>query len=457
MKKIVTLAVLSSAVFSQFAQAIVIYGDDGRKEVHEASELHQKLARSTPVMVHVNDIGAVNAEGLVELKQMSFNAWLESQSEEETPADKFSLFLQSVKNGKKVSELDAKISFCAGERFVDEPNPGQCSGFLIAPDLVATAGHCAEVEGACEGHKWIFDFKVDAETGTAGRTVNPKDIYSCKRIITSSLNMDLGTDFAIIQLDRKVEGREPLEIRYDGAVADGQRITVIGNPSGLPLKVTEGGQVRANVENGFFTANLDTYAGNSGSAVFNVDTNVVEGILVRGENDFILDEEKLCMKSNLCAEGECRGEDVSRMTSIPEVALKEMLNTAAEHDDVITLETILAFNIWVDFYGKDGVTSLMKAAARGKTNAMVTLLARGAEANITDTNGNTALHYLAGVLAPENTQAIEALKTAGIDMELKNAQGKTALEVAFDTKNIEGYKLLLQAGAKNTVIIEELK
>ncbi|MEK7233144.1 MAG: S46 family peptidase [Elusimicrobiota bacterium] len=35
---------------------------------------------------------------------------------------------------------------------------------------------------------------------------------------------------------------------------------------------------------GFFVANLDTYGGNSGSAVFNVETNLVEGILLRSES-----------------------------------------------------------------------------------------------------------------------------------------------------------------------------
>ena len=36
----------------------------------------------------------------------------------------------------------------------------------------------------------------------------------------------------------------------------------------------------------YFTANLDTYRGNSGSPVFNAITHKVEGVLVRGEQDF---------------------------------------------------------------------------------------------------------------------------------------------------------------------------
>jgi hypothetical protein len=60
----------------------------------------------------------------------------------------------------------------------------------------------------------------------------------------------------------------------------------MGLPSGLPLKLAGGASVSNNQPAAFVVANLDTYGDNSGSPVFNAATQEVEGILVRGENDF---------------------------------------------------------------------------------------------------------------------------------------------------------------------------
>lgn len=61
-------------------------------------------------------------------------------------------------------------------------------------------------------------------------------------------------------------------------------------------------------------ANLDTYGGNSGSAVFNDRTGEVEGILVRGEVDYTYKGN--CMVSNVCTDSGCRGEDVTYISEV---------------------------------------------------------------------------------------------------------------------------------------------
>ena len=61
---------------------------------------------------------------------------------------------------------------------------------------------------------------------------------------------------------------------------------MIGFPSGLPCKVAANAKVSQNTDTFVFTGNLDTYGGNSGSPVFNLTTHEVEGILVRGGEDF---------------------------------------------------------------------------------------------------------------------------------------------------------------------------
>ncbi|HXH76169.1 MAG TPA: trypsin-like peptidase domain-containing protein [Bacteriovoracaceae bacterium] len=441
MKKVVNVVLLTSAFLSAHAGARVIYGEDGRKEVSEAKAIHQKLALSTPSMVAVESIGAIGKDGSIDLLQTSFQDWIGAQGEPGAP----SKFMSLIKRAKENAEI-SKMAFCPGERFVDQPNPGMCSGFLIAPDLIVTAGHCAEVPKACEGYKWVFDFKVD-EDGSAGLGVNPDNIYSCKKIITKSLNMELATDFAIIQLDRKVIGREPLEIRYTGSVGSEAAIVVIGNPSGLPLKVTEGAKVRTNTHSMYFTANLDTFQGNSGSAVFDAETNIVEGILVRGEEDFTFNAPKMCLEANKCADDACRGEDVTRINSIPEIAFKKLLDKAAVKGDTLTLNVILSFNTWVDFYGKDGQSALIKAAAVGMKKSLVILLARGADVNLSDANGNTALHHLAQSKCADASAALDTLITAKADLNARNNDGMTAMMLAEASGNVLTMMLLMQAGA----------
>jgi hypothetical protein len=94
-------------------------------------------------------------------------------------------------------------------------------------------------------------------------------------------------------------------------------VYVIGHPVGLPTKFADGANVRNNNNESFFVCNLDTYGGNSGSPVFNSSTHELEGILVRGETDFIVTENG-CRKSNVCPQNDpnfvCRGEDCTRST-----------------------------------------------------------------------------------------------------------------------------------------------
>ena len=93
--------------------------------------------------------------------------------------------------------------------------------------------------------------------------------------------------FSVIELDRPVTNHAPLKMRLAGEPRVNDDLTVIGHPSGLPTKIAGGAKLRS-LHNGFIRASLDTYGGNSGSAVFNSSTFEVEGILVRGETDFVV-------------------------------------------------------------------------------------------------------------------------------------------------------------------------
>lgn len=428
---VVALAVLS---LPAFATAPVIYGDDNRQEVFEATPMNQKLAHSAATMIEKAKLSrSEDRPGLVQVNQTTLRSWLEAQFEEEGPSSQ-------------------KVSFCEGERFTEQPNAGMCSGFLVGPDLLVTAGHCLEVPDFCGSFDWVFDFKVDAETKTAGVDLKEENIYSCKKIISSALATGMGLDYALVQLDRPVSNREPLNLRTSGMVSVGSPLVVIGSPSGLPLKVSAGANVRANTHAYYFASNLDTFQGNSGSAVINAETGVVEGILVRGEDDFEANVEKMCIAAKRCEDTECRGEDVSRMTSIPEYAVKDALFKSAEKGDVKELDKLLRTKFWIDIYGKDGRTALMVSLENNRQAFASRLLEKGADVKIADAGKNTALHSLARSLNRKNTNLLNTLVKAGADLESKNKSGETALLAAARVLNAEAVRILIAAGADRNAL-----
>lgn len=204
-------------------------------------------------------------------------------------------------------------SLCKTEPFYEQVTAAYCSGSLIGPDLIMTAGHCVRTLSACQTTKFVFNFAYTIK-GVDPKSVSADDVYSCKELVYTEVTSSNMNDLAIVRLDRKVVGRQPLPIRQTGSVTKGDNLVVIGHPSGLATKVAGGASVRDNSPSHYFVANLDTYGGNSGSAVFNEETGLVEGILVRGEQDFKY--QNGCYVSNVCTDNGCRGEDVTRVTNI---------------------------------------------------------------------------------------------------------------------------------------------
>ncbi|MFN8369650.1 MAG: serine protease [Bacteriovoracaceae bacterium] len=209
------------------------------------------------------------------------------------------------------STYQEAFGVCPTERFAQEHTGMMCSGFLVAPDLLVTAGHCIREQAACDQAIWVFEYQKD------GSPITLDQVVRCKEIVEQVLDpVTLKLDYAVIRLDRKVLNRKPLAFRKEGKINEHEDVLVIGHPMGLPQKIADGANLRENVEPTYFTANLDTYGGNSGSPVFNANTGVVEGILVEGEMDLTVDETNLCYKSNVCPADGCLGEKVTRITSV---------------------------------------------------------------------------------------------------------------------------------------------
>lgn len=216
----------------------------------------------------------------------------------------------------RYSPLSVEMNVCKDERYAEQNAVGRCSGFLVAPDILVTAGHC--VRGLdCLTSSWVFGFNSEE---ASDNVVPSENVYQCAEVLTSVLDGVQKKDFAVIRLARKVEGVTPLSYRKEGKVEDEASMTIIGNPSGLPTKVTKNVQVRNNSPVHYFVTNADTFGGNSGSAVINDETGLVEGILVRGAKDYAMDYAAGCNRVNICEDVDgsngCFGESISRISSV---------------------------------------------------------------------------------------------------------------------------------------------
>ncbi len=270
------------------AKPKVIYGEDDRQDVFQLTDpIFLDLANATAAMVVNNRLKKEgNSYRLV---------------------------------GKKLKDR----GICESERFSNQLAVANCTGFLVADDILITAGHCVKSEFECENKKWIFDYQKEMDDQDE-YVISEDSVFSCKKILAQKLDRSNGLDYAVIKLDRKVENRKPMKVRLEGKIEDNSQIALLGHPTGLPLKVSDGGRIRKNFHENFFVSNVDSFGGNSGSPVVDSYTGVVEGILVRGEQDYEYNDELDCRVAKKCSEDECRGEDATRITIIPH--LSEMLS-----------------------------------------------------------------------------------------------------------------------------------
>lgn len=200
---------------------------------------------------------------------------------------------------------------CEDEMFRNQHVGGWCSGFMVGLDLIATAGHCGETENDIQNTAYVFGFKVASEDDLGTTHFSADQVYFGAELIAHDLSST--GDYAIVRVDRVITspGAAPLQVRKDGRIGLGENLGVIGYPSGLPVKIAFGEEtVVIRDEDPWLLSNLDTYGGNSGSAVFGKD-GLVEGILVRGARDYITDFENSCFKSNIMANAD-GGEAVTK-------------------------------------------------------------------------------------------------------------------------------------------------
>jgi hypothetical protein len=197
---------------------------------------------------------------------------------------------------------------CDDERFKDQPVFANCSGFAIAPDLIASAGHCISKDNY-KNYVAIFDLTLlnVQQYLTAGI---PADlVFQITDVIDRKYTAV--DDYAVIKVNRPIPQDRISKVQRAADIS-ANSFYVLGFPCGIPMKCIDDANLRNTDDPLFFVINSDTYGGNSGSPVFDMDTDSVVGILVRGNQDFKIETAVNCSSSVQCPEKGCRGEDVSR-------------------------------------------------------------------------------------------------------------------------------------------------
>lgn len=288
-KKLIHLSILLMATttvaseptsYSKF-QPNVIFGEDSRQEMFALAPFWQQISLAIAGKVSVDHIGA--SGGGFELIGTSLS--------------------------KKV---------CPTNRFAQQITVPTCTGFLVSSNLLVTAGHCMKTQEDCDKYVWVFGYTLKNETDLSYTKVPSEQVFRCKKVHSRRLEDFGAVDYTIIELDRSVENRIPVQLGLETNVYPGMPLASIGHPLGLPLKFIDGATViQLNNGDRSLDTDLDAFQGNSGSPVFDASTGVVVGITSHGHADHIRDPETNCKVTRVCMPGDkCHWSSTSRISNL---------------------------------------------------------------------------------------------------------------------------------------------
>lgn len=198
--------------------------------------------------------------------------------------------LIAIEEGKYEYEIKGRcLDLADGEEFRDEPSGCFGSIFLISSKYMLTAGHNLKGrmsidQKTVEGVSVVFGF-VKESNDQKKYTIPEENVYKIKKVVKIETSSN-GLDYALIKLNKRViNGIKPLEIDFED-VKVGDKIYVIGQSEGLPMKCSYDAEIKKNRNENRFDVDTQTFGGNSGSPVIDEETNKVNGIFVKGFNDY---------------------------------------------------------------------------------------------------------------------------------------------------------------------------
>jgi V8-like Glu-specific endopeptidase len=223
-----------------------------------------------------------------------------------------------------VESYASKFKVAPSERFSHQPVVSGyfATGVLVGNNLIATAGHVAKKSKEKE-LAFVFGYRMLSSYSPVLKI--PKDaVYYADNIIYGDDDQrNEGSDWALVKLESDVIGQEIARLSaHSSDITLKHPVYVIGYPNRLPLKYAGGAKVCRNADKHYFGANLDTYAYNSGSPVFNGETHEVEGIAFENpdESDLVFNRIKQGSVSRVlcdnCSQGYVKCIRVSKFIDI---------------------------------------------------------------------------------------------------------------------------------------------
>jgi hypothetical protein len=243
----------------------------------------ERLAATEILLVHTSDLTSNPQTGGYNLAVHPWEAWNGGTPDLEDPDN---------------------WPFCHDDDpFYGQPTPGRgCSGFLVAPDLVVTAGHCiagqppeSQPPYDCSHRYVVFDYAFTSDTDPLGQewmggpvALSGDQVVQCDTVLVDThiispppdplevfVEPPMGSgDWALLRLAEAVDDRLPVPIERFAQTAVDDPILVLGHPARIPVKA-EFAQVTGQTTGSF----LHALGGSSGSPIFNLDTGKIAGVL----------------------------------------------------------------------------------------------------------------------------------------------------------------------------------
>ncbi len=227
--------------------------------------------------------------------------------------------------------LQGRWQVCSNERFAGQTLLGFCSGTLVGPDLVLTAGHCVREISKDRAPfdlpsvRFVFGYRVETQGLDSTAPIPVDNVFTAKEVAGGDYT-ETRQDWALVQLDRSVPASvaEPVSDWSPAAPKANQSIFMIGYPDGLPVKYAPGAKIYDAAPQEYFVANLNSFHANSGSGVYDTFSLQLVGVLVRGETDYIWDQAANCARANVCpkictgqgCQLSCNGEHITRIATV---------------------------------------------------------------------------------------------------------------------------------------------
>jgi len=340
-------------------------------------------------------------------------------------------------------------------RFTKEPAMAFCTGFLIAPDILVTAGHCLNSSNY-RTMEWVFDYTNGLKYTPGGSIyISPDKRYKVKKLISHKYNSKTNDDYCVLQLDRPVT-RKPFRFRTGNDPEFNAKINTLGSPKGLPLKLVRDGYI-SQVYTKQFHTNLDVFGGNSGGPVYNAN-GFIEGILVSGPvkgkmKGYHIDESCNCIVEDkyddLFDPILGYGAVVYRMSNIPwqykTRAIYENIEYAIKNSDNQRFDDWIAYSWILKEPTLNHREPLAFVAAKAQNlRALKKIIGAGYDVDGTNSSGQSLMNV---AIANRDMEMIKYLLKEGFDPNFKKGGYKPLIYSAIDSYDAEIVKLLVKNGA----------